>query len=64
MAREKAEPMYQLIYASEPTVEFSSQDMHELLAIARARNKISLITGMLVFCDLSSFRCSKAMLPM
>ncbi len=43
--------MYQLIYTSEPTVEFSSQDIRELLAVARARNKISLITGMLVFCD-------------
>ena len=51
MAREKAEPMYQLIYTSEPTVAFSSQDIRELLAVARARNRISLITGMLVFCD-------------
>ena len=51
MAGGKAEPMYQLIYTSEPTVEFFSQDIRERLAVARARNKISLITGMLVFCD-------------
>jgi fibrillarin-like rRNA methylase len=56
--------MYQLMYTSEPTVEFSSQGIRELLAIARARNKISLITGMLVFCDRQFLQVLEAMLPM
>src|ERR1700759_787270 len=51
MAGEKAEPQYKPGYTREPTVEFSLQNIRELLAVARARNKISLITGMLVFCD-------------
>lgn len=43
--------MYQIVYASEVTVDFSSADIRELLSVARARNKIRAITGMLVFCD-------------
>ncbi len=43
--------MYQIVYTSEATIDFSSDDIRELLAVARAKNKIGLITGMLVFCD-------------
>jgi hypothetical protein len=43
--------MYQLIYTSEASVAFSAEDLRKLLAAARAKNKINLITGMLVFCD-------------
>ena len=43
--------MYQLVYTSEATIDFSSADLRELLAVARAKNKIGSITGMLVFCD-------------
>src|ERR1700761_2353752 len=43
--------MYQIVYTSEGTVDFSSDDLRQLLAVARANNKISLLTGMLVFCD-------------
>ena len=43
--------MYQIVYTSEATVDFSSEDLRQLLAVARAKNKVGLITGMLVFCD-------------
>ena len=43
--------MYQIVYASEATNEFSADDIRQLLSVARAKNKIGLITGMLVFCD-------------
>ena len=43
--------MYQIVYTSEGTVDFSSDDLRQLLAVARANNKISMLTGMLVFCD-------------
>src|ERR1700761_9752084 len=43
--------MYQIVYSSDGTVDFSSDDLRQLLAVARANNKISMLTGMLVFCD-------------
>jgi FAD-dependent sensor of blue light len=43
--------MYQIVYASEATADFSLNDVSKLLAVARARNKIRGITGMLVYCD-------------
>ena len=43
--------MYQIVYTSDAKIEFSATAIREILAVARARNKISRITGMLVFCD-------------
>ena len=43
--------MYQIIYASEATESFSSDQLAELLATARRRNRINRLTGMLVFCN-------------
>ena|ERR1700761_8598998 len=42
--------MYQIVYTSEATIDFSSEDIQQLLFAARAKNKIGLVTGMLVFC--------------
>jgi hypothetical protein len=43
--------MYQIIYASEATESFSSDQLAELLTTARRRNRINCQTGMLVFCN-------------
>lgn len=43
--------MYQVVYTSEPVVAFSDDDLRQLLAVARAKNRIDRLTGMLVFCD-------------
>ena len=43
--------MYQIIYASEATEIFNSDQLAELLTTARRRNRINRLTGMLVFCN-------------
>lgn len=43
-----------IIYASRSTIDFSNDDILDLLAVARKRNKESNITGMLLF-DQGSF---------
>jgi len=43
--------MYQIIYTSEAATSFSSLDLQALLAIARRKNVIRGVTGMLVCSD-------------
>jgi hypothetical protein len=40
--------MYQIVYVSEAAVPFSPNDLRELLTIARRKNMIAGVTGMLV----------------
>jgi hypothetical protein len=41
--------MYQIVYISEAAVPFSTGDLRKLLAVARRKNVIQGVTGMLVY---------------
>lgn len=48
---ESPTPVYQLVYVSAATVPFSDEELEELLAVARANNAASDISGMLLYHD-------------
>lgn len=43
------EPVYQLLYISAGTKDFSEPELEEILAVARENNKLLNITGMLLY---------------
>lgn len=48
---EQAEPVYCLVYASAATKEVETEELEEILAVARENNTRANITGMLVYYD-------------
>jgi len=43
--------MYKLIYVSNARKLMSADELHDILEVARANNRASSVTGMLLYCD-------------
>ena len=56
MSDDKESALIQLVYASAATVEFSNDDLDQLLERARANNTTLSVTGMLLYTDRTFFQ--------